>query len=182
MNVSAIRVRYAKAFFSLAREKNLIEPLKTDIENVLSVCNQSSDFRLFLGSPLFSSEKKAGLIAKIFAGKINTLTLNFLQLIIQNKREVFIPEICLNFLELIKKELNIKSAFLITATEINPAIINKIKNLMENELQSTVELESQVDPEIVGGLILRVGDIRYDASVKLQLKNIKHDLLITEFR
>lgn len=182
MNISAIRVRYAKAFFSLAKEKNRMDTLKTDIEKVFTVCNQSTDFILLLESPVVSTSKKSELITKIFKGEVDALTLNFLLLITKNKRESFIPIICRNFLELIRKDQNIKSAVLITATEINPKIIDKIVTLMEKELNAKVELSVEVEPEIIGGMILRIGDKQLDSSVNTQLKKIKQQLLETEVK
>lgn len=182
MDVSAIRVRYAKAFFSLANEKNMIETLKTDIEMVLDVCNNSSDFVLLLKSPVVSISKKAELISKIFKSEIDELTLNFLLLITKNKREAYIPGICRNFLELIRKSQNIKSAVLITATEINKLTIGKIKALIEKELDAQVEMNFEIEPKIIGGIILRIDDKQYDASVTTQLRKIKQNLLQTELK
>ena len=182
MNISAIRVRYAKAFFSLAREKKMMETLKTDIEKVFNVCNQSTDFIHLLESPVVSTSKKSELMTKIFKAEVDTLTLNFLLLIIKNKRESYIPGICRNFLDLIRKDQNIKSAVLVTASEINSKIIDKIKTLMEKELNAKVELSVDVEPEIIGGLILRIGDKQFDSSVNTQLKKIKQQLLETEVK
>jgi F-type H+-transporting ATPase subunit delta len=182
MNISAIRVRYAKAFFSLAKEKKMMETLKTDIEKVFDVCNHSSDFILLLESPVISTSKKAELITEIFNAEVNTLTLNFLLLIVKNKREVYIPGICRNFLELTRRDQNIKSALLITASEINTKITNKIKILMEKELSAKIELSIEIKPEIIGGLIVRIGDKQLDSSVNTKLKKIKQQLLETDVK
>lgn len=182
MDISAIRVRYAKAFFSLAKEKNMLGTLKIDIEKISNFCEQSTDFIHLLESPVVSTSKKAGLISQIFKAEVNLLTLNFLLLILQNKREEYIPGICRNFLELIRKDQNIKSAMLVTAIEINSKTIDKIKALLEKDLKATVELNTQVDSEIIGGLILRIDDKQYDASVTTQLRKIKQELLEAELR
>lgn len=92
MSISAIRVRYAKAFFSMAKEKNMLDTLKTDIQKVFDVCNQSSDFINLLESPVVKTSKKAELITTIFKSEINALTLNFLLLITNNKRESYITD------------------------------------------------------------------------------------------
>ena len=73
MNQSAITVRYAKAFFALAKEKDLLGNLKADVELILSVCDNSADFIRLLESPTVKSSKKAELINLIFAEKINDL-------------------------------------------------------------------------------------------------------------
>ena len=182
MSISAIRVRYAKAFFSLAKENKMLDTLKTDIQKVFDVCNQSSDFINLLESPVVKTSNKTELITEIFKSEVNTLTLNFLLLITNNKRESYIPGICRNFLELTRKDQNIKSAVLITATEININTIGKIKVLLEKELNATVELNCKTNPEIIGGLILRVDDRQYDSSVAKQLRKIKQLLLETEIK
>ena len=182
MNQSSITVRYAKAFFSTAKEKDLLEVLKADINLVYNVCDESTDFILLLDSPVVKTSKKAQLINTIFKGKINDLTLNFLQLVIKNKREVHIPGICRNFLGLTRVEQNVKSAMLTTASEINPDSLKSIEKMLEKELNATIELSIKIKPELIGGLVLRLDDKQLDASVSTQLKKIKHKLLESELK
>lgn len=179
---SLIRVRYAKAFFQTAKEKNMLGKVKTDIETVFEVCNNSPEFVYLLNSPVIKSSKKADLMQSIFKTVVNELTLDFLKLIAHNKRETEIPGICRNFLELTRKEQNVKTATLTTAGEIDAAISQKIKAIIEKELDTTVELSTKVNPGIIGGMILRVEDKQYDASVATQLKKIKQQLLNSEVK
>ncbi len=182
MNDSTIRVRYAKAFFLAAHEKSMIETVKADVEKVLNICNKSIEFILLLESPVITTSKKVDLINDLFKNEINELTLNFLLLIAKNKREVFIPGICTYFLEIIRKDRNIKSAVLTTATEVDEKTVNKIADMMGKELNAKIELSREVDPEIIGGLILRIEDKQFDSSVYTKLKNIKQHLLETELK
>jgi F-type H+-transporting ATPase subunit delta len=182
MDQSAISVRYAKAFFSTAKEKKLLDTLKNDIVAVLEVCKSSDDFILLLESPVVKTSKKAALIKQIFKGTLHELTLNFLVLIVQKKREEYIPGICRNFLGLTRRDQNIKSAVLTTAAEISEATIQNIKVLLGKELKAEIELSAKVKPEILGGLVLRLDDNQYDASVATQLKKIKQNLLETELK
>ena len=108
--------------------------------------------------------------------------MSFLLLIATNKREVHIPGICRNFLGLTRKDQNIKLAVLTTASEVNSETIKKIEELLGKELNATIELSSNVNPEIVGGLILKLDDKQYDASVATQLKKIKQKLLESELK
>lgn len=180
MDQSAITVRYAKAFFLTAKEKNLLDSFKSDIELVFSVCENSSDFILLLESPIVKTSKKSDLLSAIFKKKVNELTMNFLLLIAKNKREVHIPGICRNFLDLTRKDQNIKSAILTTAAEMDAEIIKKVEALLGKELDATIELSTSVNPDILGGLVLRLDDQQYDASAATQLKKIKQSLLETE--
>lgn len=180
MDQSAITVRYAKAFFLTAKEKEKLDKLKTDIELVFEVCQTSSDFILLLESPVVKTSTKASIISKIFSGKIDELSLKFLQLIVSNKREVHIPGICRNFLDLTRKDQNIKSALLTTAADVDASTLKKVELLLAKELNASVELSTRVNPDILGGLVLRIEDNQYDASVSTQLKKIKQSLLETE--
>ena len=182
MNQSAITVRYAKAFFSLAKEKNLQEILKSDMELIFSICEKSSDFILMLKSPVVKTMKKIELFTLIFSGKIHDYTHKFLKLIAENKRETYIPDICRNFLSLARKDQNIKTAVLTTASEIETDTVKKIEKIMEKELNAKIELSTKVNPNIIGGMILRLEDKQCDASVTTQLKKIKQTFLETELK
>lgn len=182
MDLSTIAVRYAKAFFATAKERTLLDVLKMDIETVLSVCETSDDFVFLLESPVVRDSQKAETIQSIFSGKVDSLTLNFLLLIIKNKREVFIPGICRKFLALCREDQKIKSVRITTAEEISDETADKLKKLIETELNATVELEKDVKAELIGGLVLRLEDKQFDASVASQLKKIKTKLLETELK
>ena len=174
---SLIRVRYAKAFFQSAKEKNLLGELKSDIENILSICNNSPEFIGLLNSPVVKTRQKSELINQIFKSQVNDLTLKFLVLITENKREAEIPGICRNFLTLTRKDQNIKTATLITAAEINNETTGKIRKIIENETGAGIELSSRINPDLIGGFILRIDDKQYDSSVASQLKKIRQQLL-----
>lgn len=179
MDQSAITVRYAKAFFSLAKDKNRLTELKKDVELVLTVCHESVDFILLLENPVIKQSQKEKIVSLIFSDKINRLTLDFLHLIIRKRREAHIPAICRYFLSLAREDQNIQSAVLTTAAEIDLAVITKIVALIEKELKVKIELSTQIKPEIIGGMILRLDDKQYDASIAMQLKKIRQNLLET---
>ncbi|HKI90284.1 MAG TPA: ATP synthase F1 subunit delta, partial [Draconibacterium sp.] len=93
---------------------------------------------------------------------------------------VYIPAICRNYLALTRKNQNIKLSQLTTATEIDSKTIEKIKSTIEKELNAKVELTANVKPDIIGGLILRMEDKQFDASVATQLKKMRQQLQETE--
>ncbi|RIH64032.1 ATP synthase F1 subunit delta [Mariniphaga sediminis] len=179
MDESAVTVRYAKAIFSLAKQNDLLASLKTDMELISNVCRQSVDFDLLLKSPVVKSSEKIRLTKLIFGEKIDSLSLDFLELVMRNKREAFIPFICRNVLTLIRKEKNIKTAVLTTVSDMDEATIRKAEKILETELGSKVELSTKVNPRMIGGVILRIDDRQYDASIATQLKKMKQELLKT---
>ena len=182
MDQSKITVRYAKAFFSLAREKNQLDSLKKDIELIFSLCNESSDFRLLLDSPVVKTSQKIKLIRSIFGKHIQPLSLKFLELIINNKRESHLPGICRNILSLYRQDQGVKTAVLTTAVEMGQPIISHIQTTLEKEFNAHVELSKLVDPKLIGGFVLRVDDRQLDASIASQLRKMKEKLLQSEIK
>lgn len=177
MDESAITVRYAKALFSLGKEKGLLAELKNDMDLVAGVCTHSVEFNLLLKSPVVTTSQKISIIRQIFRDKINELSMNFLELVTSKKREVFIPAMCRNTLTLIRKEKNIKTAVLTTAKPVDEKLLEKAKKIFEDELKTEVELSARQSPHIIGGLILRIDDKQYDASVATQLKKLKQEMM-----
>jgi F-type H+-transporting ATPase subunit delta len=180
MDESAISVRYAKALFSLAKDKDLLSAVKNDMELVSGACSQSVEFNLLLKSPVVKISEKIRLMKLIFGGKVNELSLNFLELITRKKREVFIPSICHNVLALIREHKNIKTAVLTTAIKMDPEVLQRAEKIFEKELGTKVELSGRVNPHIIGGIILRINDQQYDASVATQLKRLKQKMIKTQ--
>jgi F-type H+-transporting ATPase subunit delta len=115
MDQSKINVRYAKAFFTLAKEKGLTIELRKDAGLITSVCTTSSDFILMLESPVVKTSQKIEALKRIFEGKVNPLSLNFLLLIAENKRENYLQGIFRNLEGLYRNEEGIKSAVLTSA-------------------------------------------------------------------
>lgn len=177
MDESAITVRYAKAIFSLAKEKELLLSLKNDTEIISDVCLHSADFIRFLNDPVIKTSEKIRVVNLIFKDKIGELSQNFLELIIRNKREEFIPAIFRNILAFIRKEKNIKTVVLTTAQEMDEALMQKAEEILEKELKTSIELSGRVNPHIIGGVILRIDDKQYDDSIATQLKKMKQHFL-----
>jgi F-type H+-transporting ATPase subunit delta len=182
MDQSKINVRYSKAFFSLAKEKGLTKELRKDAGLIADVCTQSADFNALLNSPVVKTSGKVKAIRSIFEGKVNVLSLNFLVLITENKREKHMPGIFRNLEDLYRQEEGIRTAVLTSSQLLSDSIVLQVKQILEKEFKSKVELSQKVNPEIIGGFVLRIGDQQYDASILNQLKKIKEQLLQTELK
>lgn len=173
MDESAITVRYAQAAFSLATETDKLDELKEDADLVAAVCSQSTDFIRMIEDPVVKSSEKIRLINLIFVDKISQTTQNFLELIVRNNREEFIPHIFRNILSAIRKAKNIRTAVITTAQPVDDEILQKTTTILEKELGTTVELTGRVNPNIIGGIILRIDDKQYDDSIASRLKKMK---------
>lgn len=176
MNQSKIAVRYAKAFFELAQEKKQLDIIKTDIEAVAVACSQS-DILLLLESPVVKTAQKKDLFEQIFKGKVNDLTLGFLLMIAENKREAHIPMICLDFMDQFRTFKGIKAAKVTTASVIDKNVKEKFSKAISEVFKTDVELTTDENPDLIGGFVLRVGDEQIDASVSSKLRKIEREFL-----
>lgn len=176
MNDSKISVRYAKALFQAALEgKNLPEVMK-DMSLIMSIYDLA-DFNAVIDSPIVKPSDKKKVVERIFSGKISPLSMNFLNLLLNHKREDHIPHIARNFKSLFKQNQGIKSAEIIVSEPINKTQIEKFRLLLKELYKSEIELESTIKPDLLGGFILRVDDEQFDASVSSELAKIKRQLL-----
>jgi F-type H+-transporting ATPase subunit delta len=182
MDQSKINVRYAKAFFTLAKEKGLTLELRKDAGLIASVCETSSDFILMLDSPVVKTSQKVEALKRIFTGKVNDLSLNFLLLITENKRENYISGIFRNLEDLYRREEGIRSAVLTSALPLSESLVLQVRKILETEFDAKVELSQKVDNRLLGGFVIRVDDKQYDASLSTQLKKIREQLLHTELK
>ena len=177
-----ITVRYAKAFFSLAKEEKMLDTLKTDIEQINQLCNKNEKFNLLLETPVIGTTKKIYIINQIFDGKVDKRTLAFLYLIFKNKREHYLTSITKEIISLYQGNQHVKTAFITYAVPFDKEMDNQIKDMLEKEMKSGIELKKKVKPDIIGGFVLRIEDKEIDASVVKYLRNIKEELSKTEIK
>jgi F-type H+-transporting ATPase subunit delta len=177
MNNSLITVRYARALFQLSQENKMLETIKNDIVVIQDCCNDSVEFRFLLESPMVKSSEKLRMVNILFKEKLNDLSVKFLQLLVDNKREIFLPDICRNFMDEYKKALGIKEASITTATALSQELKKQIFDYITNIFKIKIELNEKVDPTIIGGFILRIEDEQVNASIQSQLNKIKRELI-----
>ncbi|MCK9207064.1 MAG: ATP synthase F1 subunit delta [Salinivirgaceae bacterium] len=178
MNQSKISVRYAKALFELAQDKNSLSAIKQDMQWVEEVCQQP-DFNLLLESPVIKASQKTALMQKFFQGKVNEWTLKFLIMVVENRREQYLQNIARDFIQNYRDFTGIKAAKVTTAAPIDGQTKKLIDQLVKRIFNAQVELVSEENPKLKGGFILRVGDQQIDASINTKLKKIKRKFIDT---
>ncbi|MEZ5071464.1 MAG: ATP synthase F1 subunit delta [Bacteroidales bacterium] len=178
MNESQISVRYAKALFQSASESKELEKVHGDMELLAQVCGLE-DFGYMLELPSLQPGDKCKLVGAIFETKIGAKSLAMINLVIENKRETYLPMIARNFIHLYREAKGIRTATLQTAQELDKAAVEEIRKMLGNLYKSDVELTTEVDPGVIGGFVLTVEDMRYDASVATSLKKMRKKLLQT---
>ncbi len=166
--------RYAKSLMDLAQEQNNLEPVVQDMQLLHATVESSPELAQLLRSPIVKADKKNAILQAIFGNRIGKLSQAFVQLLTSKGREGFLPEIAAAFIAQYKEMKRIRTAKLITAAPANDALKQAVKAKAEASLPGyTVELEEKVDPSIIGGFILEMGDRSVDASVRRDLAEVR---------
>jgi F-type H+-transporting ATPase subunit delta len=174
MSLIRLSNRYAKSLLDLAQEQGKLDVIKKDVELMLSIMEGSPDFFRMLRSPIIHSDKKRSVIRAVLTGKVNDLTLRFIDLLTRKLRERHLRVICRQFIVQYNELKRIKPVTLITAVPVAEAVrVAVMEKVHDANPGHTIELITETDPDIVGGYILRYDDRQYDASVSyhLQLMN-----------
>lgn len=174
--------RYAKSLLDLAQEQNQLDAVYEDVNYLNAACRDNRELVIMLKSPVIPADRKQAVLDGICAGKVTTLTLAFSQLLIRKGRESVLPEILNAFIQQYKQVRKIKVIRLTTAAPVSEQLKQEIISQVQGEnLDSTIALESFVDPAIIGGFILELGDKLVDASISNDLYSIRKQFLNNDF-
>ncbi|AMC11238.1 ATP synthase subunit delta [Lutibacter profundi] len=173
MSGSRAAVRYAKAILSFALEQHKETEVNKDMLLIANTIDESKELQLFLNNPIIKSELKKKALNKVFSTKITSLTSSLINLLIDNKRLSIIEGVAKKYTILFDSLKGIEVAKVTTAIsltdDLNKQVLNKVKEITGK--QATIE--NIVNPDIIGGFILRIGDIQYDASIANKLQILK---------
>ena len=159
----------------LAIERKELEQVKTDFDLIESVCKENPAFVRMLKSPLISQSKKQAIIDQVFGKKFSPITQNLVEIIVRKKREAYLRDIAIRFLYAYDKEKNITRGLLTSSKPMSEAQKAKIKAVVEDELKTSFIMEEAIDPELIGGFVLKVGDFLYDGSISAGLRKLKQE-------
>jgi F-type H+-transporting ATPase subunit delta len=180
MNESKISVRYARALYMAAERGGVLESVGEDVRQLQDIYRNSGEFVLFLQSTVIRKSRKTELLHQLFESRLHPLTMRFLLLLAENRRESRLALICINFIEIIREKQGIASVTVTTASVLSAEVVEDIRRLLALRTGKTIELTERIKPELIGGLVLRIGDLQYDGSIAHQLKKVKESLLNKE--
>lgn len=164
---------YAQALMSLAQSHDLVDRFGDDVSSVLALLDSSEDLRQLLFSPLVKADVKKGVLRQLTAEQVHPYMLNFLMLLVDRGRAAFLGDICKFYQTLLRKLRQTVLAEVISAVELNDgqkdAVRQKVRELVNAQ---QVDLDARIDPEILGGVIIKVGSQVIDASLRGQLRRI----------
>ena len=175
LNRSVAR-RYAEAFFSIAQEQNKIDQYQQELEKLVQVIEETENLKEYLAHLLIPAKEKKEIVAKIFTGQISDTTLNFLNVLIDKRREAYLTAVVLEFKDMADEFRNIAKADLVTAQEVSEEDVKMLAEKLSASIGKTVQLKVSVDPALLGGVKIRLGDQIIDGTVAKKLEMLKEQL------
>ena len=166
---------YARALFQVAQEHKILDRLREQLGEFAEAMSSERELQVYFFSPYFSSQEKKDGIARVVTGADERF-LSFLELLAEKHRMPAIFRIRRRFDEMWAEENRLLEASVTSAVELDKKTITGIGKRIEEQTGRRVELESRVDPDLLGGLVIHVGNTVMDASVRRRLERLRRQV------
>ena len=163
---------YARALFEVAKQQDKLDPIHDQLTQFADAMDENLDLRRFFFSPYFSTEEKKDALKRTVSGADEAF-MNFLEALLERERMPVIFRIRARFDELWEEERKLLPVEVTSAVELDPATLKGIGDSIGQQVGRQIELSSSIDPEILGGLVLRVGNYVLDASIRNRLEQLR---------
>lgn len=168
--------RYAKALLALAMEHHIGQRAYEDMKIINQVFSYSKDLQILLRSPIIRVGKKQRILKSLFESHLHPLIFQYLTIIVRKQRAALLPGIARSFLLVFKEAQGIELVGVTTASPMDESLRKRSMEVAEKLTSLKIEFQEKVDPDIIGGFILNLGERQYDASVKSKLALLKKHL------
>jgi F-type H+-transporting ATPase subunit delta len=172
--MSRAAIRYAKAILEFATDANKAEAVNNDMKSIVKAIEESSELKEFLSNPIVKQDVKKSALLEVFAS-VETETKKMFDLLLENKRFEILHSIALEYNNLFDRNNGIQLATVTTAFEITPELEKQVLAKIATFSDKKITIENIIDPSIIGGFILRISDMQYNASVAGKLQELKRE-------
>lgn len=164
---------YAQALMSIAKSNDLVDRFGEDVSMLLETLNSSEDLQQFLANPLIQPDVKKGVLQQIAAEQVHPYMLSFLMLLVDRGRSLFLEGICKQYQALLRQLQQTVLAEVSSAVELSEEQLEAVRQqIVSMTGAQRVELDVRVDPDLIGGVVIKVGSKVFDASLRGQLRRI----------
>ena len=176
MSSTRAAIRYAKAILEIADSKNVTSEVSADMALIASTIQSNSELSSFIQNPLVKTDAKKDVVSEVFAS-VNPVTQSFFQLLLENKRFEILDSIAVEYNKLFDIMNGVEVAKVTTAVPMDAELEAKVSAKIASISSSKkITIENIVDPAILGGFILKIGDKQYNASIADRLQVLKREL------
>ena len=176
MDIGVISTRYARALLKSATDAKLEEQVYQEMMTLAKSYSDVPVLRQTIDNPMLEKSKKQTLLETAVGGTPSKLMQTFIALVLKEDRENMVQFMAYSYVTLYRKQKNVIRGKLTTAARVSAQTEQKMRQMVESKTQGTVEFETEVNPDIIGGFILEYDTYRMDASVKSKLNTILNQL------
>ena len=171
---------YAEALLELAQEQGSVDALADEVQQLLPVIASGGELDRLLTNPAISDEERGRIIQSVFQGKVSGLLYNLLRLLGDKRRLGSLPQVAAGYLLAVAELRGQLDVQAFVATELDSDTARRVAEQIGRALGKTVTLTQKVDPSLIGGMKIKVGDKLIDASVASQLRNMKNQMIAAQ--
>ena len=173
-NINEISIRYSNALILSASNKDEIKEISKNFSNFLQIIERSNDLRTFINNPLINSKKKSGILNKVCkTSSYNDNFRGFIVILTKHGKISLIKKVFLEFKKIIDLKDGLTEVFVTTSEALEKKIEEEIKNKLSETLNLKIKLKKIINPEIIGGIIIKIKSIMIDNSIKSKLTDYK---------
>lgn len=173
MSNSTVAYRYAKSLIDFASEKKVVNEVYTDMALFKGVCDENRQFMAVMANPIVRHDKKKAILKKVFENNVNPVTYSIFDVLTRKNREGILYSIAVEFEKLYDKLNGIQKASVSTVEPLTAEQKAEFAKIVSEATGKKVEIEEKIDSSLIGGYLLKVGDLQIDTSVRKKLNNLK---------
>lgn len=177
MSSSVIVERYVKTIFESAIEAGVFEDISNEFQKLNSYFESSSEWTEFLSNPIITPKKKLDILQKTICKDIPELMKRFLSLLIQKNRIEFLPQIAHRFQDFVDKHQGVVKGTVTSAKTISEKELKVLSNKFQKAKNLTFQFTNQIDPSLIGGFTIQIGDTVIDWSLKNKLEILRSRMI-----
>lgn len=174
----AVVRRYAAAFFNLEKRNGTLEQASADLNVVATTMVATPALARIAAHPLIGEAKKKEAFQTAFRNSVRPATSAFLDLLVDHRRIAMVADIKAEFDQMLRRERNIAAATAVSAVPLNPDQKAALEKALEKRTGKDIELTTEVDPALMGGVLVRIGDTVIDGTVKGKIERLREQLLV----
>lgn len=173
MSEFKVASRYAKSLIDLSQEQDVLETVKQDMEQFINVLRTNKELQAVLRNPIVKQDKKESILNALFKDKVHPSVSAFFRLMVRKGRAGILYPTAKEFIREYNEVKGIVHASVVSATRLSDANLNALKAVIAEEIKKEVILHNEVDPTLIGGFVVRVGDRQVDASIAGRLQQLE---------
>ncbi|MCC7231819.1 MAG: ATP synthase F1 subunit delta [Bacteroidia bacterium] len=167
--------RYARSLIGLSSDTGLLDAVAQDMKFLISVLDENRQLGVLMRNPIIHTDKKRAVLKQIFSGKVQDVSMKFMDIVTAKSREMYLEHIAKEFIEEYKILKGIRTAEIISAVGLDDTLRQQVYRIIRGDSDAGIELIEKTDRRLIGGFVLRMGDKQYDASIAAELRKLARE-------